>query len=123
MTVKTPHFEITKISDTEYEATTIINKELEWLEGHFPSFSILPGVAMISFVVELSSKVFNLALNEALLNFDSIKFTKPILDNTAVTFKLTHISEKKTITFKILESENLEITNATGKFKYEFKEE
>lgn len=114
--------QITKLDDNSITAIFELKSDNKWIEGHFEDLPILPGVAIIFYVVELSKKYFDVDLDNASLNFDLIKFAKPILLGSRAMFQINHVSEKSQITFSIhdiIKGANSDEIFSSGKLKYE----
>jgi 3-hydroxymyristoyl/3-hydroxydecanoyl-(acyl carrier protein) dehydratase len=113
---------LTKLDDNSITALLELKSDNKWIKGHFDELPILPGVAITYYVIELCKKFFDIDLDNAFLNFDLIKFAKPILLGTRAKFQISHVSEKSQITFSIYDvtrDVNSDEVLSSGKFKYE----
>lgn len=63
-----------------------IPEDLFWFRGHFPVFPIVPGVALLSWVVHY---VGSLAPGAALREAEQIKFMKPLRPGERVELRLS----------------------------------
>jgi 3-hydroxymyristoyl/3-hydroxydecanoyl-(acyl carrier protein) dehydratase len=74
-----------------------VNTQLSYLEGHFPSKPVVPGVVQVHWASLLSRHLFTIA--GAFTRMENIKFQSMILPNQTIALTLAHHSEKKQIVF------------------------
>ncbi|NRB38728.1 MAG: 3-hydroxyacyl-ACP dehydratase [Pseudomonadales bacterium] len=90
----------TAISRTENSCTFTlqVSDQLCFFPGHFPVHSILPGVVIIDWVMELTQQ--HMGLIAAIpLTMEVIKFKQLVEVNTCVELKITHHREKNKLSF------------------------
>lgn len=83
----------------ENSATLILkmDTDLEYFKGHFPTFSILPGVAQIELALRFAKDT--LGLIGVFSGMEVIKFQDPIVPDAVVTLTLTWHAEKEKLHF------------------------
>ena len=80
-----------------------IGRDIEYFQGHFDSFAILPGVAQISWVIHYSKEYFEVDGNAR--GLDNIKFLKPIEPDSRVWLELNYNREKQVVDFEFIASD------------------
>lgn len=73
--MKSPDFCIER-TKTRLNAEAFIPSDLDWLDGHFDGSPVVPGVAILSWAMELASDALGACFGGFCL--DSVKFTAPV---------------------------------------------
>lgn len=115
--MKYPSFTNVSVDENRISASFTV-ENIDWCKGHFNSIAILPGVAQMSFVVELLSCYKNIKINDILSSIDYVKFTRPIIESCNVEIKIEIFSDNGQIKFSFCDSNDLNIQYSEGKFKY-----
>ncbi|WP_407333226.1 3-hydroxyacyl-ACP dehydratase [Enterovibrio sp. 27052020O] len=86
------------ITENSATLTLKIDRALEDFKGHFPQYSILPGVTQIDLAVNYAREYFG--LTGSFGGMEVIKFQEPILPDMTVTLSLTWDAEKQKLYFR-----------------------
>jgi acyl-CoA synthetase (AMP-forming)/AMP-acid ligase II len=70
-----------------------VPKDLYYFRGHFPDFSLLPGVVQIHWVVHFS-KLYLLKSQLSFKSLTNVKFMRPILPETYFNLKIQYLSQQ-----------------------------
>lgn len=95
---KTPTLLTSHIVDHHAVITLCADHGLDDFKGHFPSFSLLPGVSQIDWAVHFARHFFN-DMPTAFKGMDVIKFQQPILPNDTITLTLDWVVDKQKLHF------------------------
>lgn len=86
-------------TENSADAIVWIPADSPFFEGHFPEFSILPGVTQIEWMHRLAGSLFGISLHFSGLK--NLKFTQPIRPNRAVTVHLEYSRDTGRVLFEI----------------------
>ena len=120
MNRRLPTLKDTKISDSELSMRIFIPKDIEYFEGHFEGFHLLPGVVQIAWVVEFAKSYLKLDGRLKFKGLENVKFVRPIFPETEVELNIKFESVKKVLSF---EYKNSETRLSLGKLKFELPNE
>lgn len=94
----------TPISITqEDDCTTFtlqVTDQLIYFPGHFPAHSILPGVAILDWVIDLARQHMGLTIATP-LTMEVIKFKQVIEESCTVTLHIKHLVEKNKLSYTL----------------------
>ncbi|MDR0452281.1 MAG: AMP-binding protein [Treponema sp.] len=76
-----------------------VPRESGYFQGHFPGYSILPGVAQLEMAMRLASRYFGTGI--FISRFRRIKFSAIIRPDVPLRMKLVHNAEKNELGFEI----------------------
>lgn len=76
-----------------------IKDDLIYFPGHFPAQSILPGVVVIDWCMQLAKEYFGLAPD--FTSMEVIKFKKLVMPNQIITLHLSYYPEKAKLHFMV----------------------
>jgi 3-hydroxymyristoyl/3-hydroxydecanoyl-(acyl carrier protein) dehydratase len=85
------------VSEQTLELTLYVAEGLCYFAGHFPEFSILPGVVQLSWAVHYAREFLGCAA--PVLNVERLKFTCPIQPNMQVLLRLDVDIKKNSVNF------------------------
>ena len=85
----------------------VIPASIDFFDGHFPEYKLLPAVAQFEVVTRFSRKYFG--TQRWVPSIKRIKFSAPIRPDTKIHLELTYKAEKQSVTF------NLSDANVEGK--------
>ena len=71
---------------TSVTAAVVVAGDSPYFEGHFPGFSLLPGVVQVQWAQKAAGQL--LCLRGALCGVKTLKFTAPIRPGTSVLLRL-----------------------------------
>lgn len=91
--------QILDVKVTGHSATfqLVARQELEYFRGHFPGFSLLPGVAQVHWAIAYAKE--HLGLTGDFTELEVIKFMRPILPDALVELNLTYQPERRRLDF------------------------
>lgn len=113
-----PEFKVIEQSQSQVELELEFSPGLEMYKGHFPDFSITPGVVQTHFMISMAHKYLGLEMYP--LSFPNVKFMSPIVPSKKVHLKLQWIAEKSTLKFSYVSDE---ITHSKGQVKMQVLDE
>ncbi|MFT6925901.1 MAG: acyl-coenzyme A synthetase/AMP-(fatty) acid ligase/3-hydroxymyristoyl [Psychromonas sp.] len=102
------------VSENTALLTLRIDADLIYFDGHFPDYSILPGVTQLDWAIYYAKKMLNSGTRFA--GMEVIKFQQPILPNDIVQLTLTWFADKQTLQFSYASAGN---THSSGRVKLE----
>lgn len=77
-----------------------MNGELIYFPGHFAQHSILPGVIILDWVIELAEK--HMGLKAAVpMQLEVIKFKNIVEENVTLTLTITHLVDKNKFRYSL----------------------
>lgn len=90
---------VIKNAEYDYAFDFFIKDDLIFFPGHFPAQSILPGVVIIDWCMNLAEQYF--AIKPLFESMEVIKFKKLITPNNTITVHLTYNPEKQKLQFSV----------------------
>ena len=96
-------------TDNASELTIIFAADAEYLEGHFPGFPVVPGVAQVHWAAEFAARLLKEELN--IIQMQSIKFSRIIMPGAAVTLNLDCNRLKKQIRYSYSGAEGIKYSS------------
>lgn len=84
-------------SNSKVRLELLVEDDIEYFEGHFDGFAILPGVALIGWISHFGAEY--LGTTKTSRGLDAIKFLKPILPNSRVHIEIEYLKEKASLSF------------------------
>lgn len=110
-----PSFTEVSVTDNELIANFSISQDLDWFKGHFNTIAIVPGVAQMSFVAELSRRYFNYDPEKYIKSVNVLKFTYPLKNGANAQIVINRNTEKSVMTFKIKDLDDESKVYSSGK--------
>jgi 3-hydroxymyristoyl/3-hydroxydecanoyl-(acyl carrier protein) dehydratase len=100
-------------SPNKVEIGLRIPKDLSYLEGHFPSFPVVPGIVQLHWAVEFSREVFKIF--GPISSGEKIKFNTLMRPMDEPRLLLEHFSEKSLVVYHYKSDEKM---YASGRLIY-----
>jgi len=101
-----PRIDNMNTRNNQFTIDLYINKDMHWLEGHFPEQPVVAGVVQTHWAAEFAKQLFN--TGDEFVRIDNLKFQQVILPNQNLQLTL----ERSEAT------ERDEIKNSTIRFRY-----
>jgi|GEM_PF-1700418 3-hydroxymyristoyl/3-hydroxydecanoyl-(acyl carrier protein) dehydratase len=92
-----PNIQKQQVQTDLLEVWLSIPQNLYYLNGHFPSLPIVPGVVLLHWVVEFSRKTFN--IEEPITLVKNIKFNNLVQPENQLILRIEHIAKQAMIKF------------------------
>ncbi len=90
---------IIKEDEYSFSFDFFIQEDLIYFPGHFPAQSILPGVVVIDWCMQLAKDHFG--LTREFESMEVIKFKKLVMPNQTITLHLSYYPEKAKLHFLV----------------------
>jgi len=103
--------DVIKIVSTENasELTIVFPADAEYLDGHFPGFPVVPGVAQVHWAAEFAARLLKAELK--IIQMQSIKFSRIIAPGSVVTLNIDCNRTKKQIRYSYSGSEGIKYSS------------
>jgi len=92
-------------SPSEVQLQLLVQRDLQWFEGHFPDVGLLPGVIQTTWVVEFARQYFSLP--EKFHSMSNMKFMRFIMPGTTVSLRLRYAADKGELSFEYREHDKV----------------
>jgi 3-hydroxymyristoyl/3-hydroxydecanoyl-(acyl carrier protein) dehydratase len=93
--MKYPVFELTARSESSAEIEFHAEPELIWFDGHFQNEKILPGVAVIGFLLHCMKEFLNMDLENHPYTIQQIKFNAAIRPDMHLKLEIKGITNEE----------------------------
>lgn len=93
------------ITPCHAELVMTVSANCPYFSGHFPGFSILPGLAQIQWIIELAQQCFR--FDNTFLGLKKLKFSRPIRPASTVLITLNWDAGKRNLNFEISSTEGV----------------
>ncbi len=90
---------IVKVDEYNFSFDFFIKEDLIYFPGHFPAQSILPGVVVIDWCMQLANEHFK--ITPEFESMEVIKFKKLVMPNQTITLHLKYQPEKAKLHFLV----------------------
>ena len=98
-----PETQVLDLKENSFLAQLVFPKDYYFFKGHFPNFSILPGMIQVHLAIKYAQQ--NLNLEGHFSGFKTIKFSRPLLPEKPVRIELKFLREKKILNFHYFQDE------------------
>ncbi|MDY5722849.1 MAG: hypothetical protein SPK55_09765 [Succinivibrio sp.] len=94
--IKPQDYKFTEKTANSFKVNFTLNEDLFYLQGHFPTQKLLPGVVQLGYVVDFCKELLNLDLGQ---NIPVIKFVSPIVPHDSVELNVEYNPDKSSVKF------------------------
>lgn len=84
--------------DNRVDLQFVVPDSLLYLQGHFPGFPVLPGVAQLDWAIRYARRY--LPVGDAAAKTIQVKFRKPVPANRPIELSLAYIAERRRLSFE-----------------------
>lgn len=109
-----PEFGKEELTDDSLRIPAFFYGGMDWFDGHFDFRRIFPGVGQLHVISVLAEKYFGISLNRSGVCFDTVKYSRVILPDTATVITVT-LKKGRGLGFVIADAADESVIYSQGK--------
>ena len=112
-----PEFDGEELTEESLRIHAFFYAGMDWFDGHFDFRRIFPGVGQLYVIGVLAEKYFGISLNRSGVCFDSVKYSRVILPDTATVITVT-LKKGRGLGFVIADAADEKVIYSQGKCSF-----